>query len=94
MSIQDPINIPTKNSFIALHDKDSITLQSASKMVEPIDEDRLNSIALSLPPFSPSPDSAMEIVTETNSNASMSIPQPIIDQMDYVIPVTGSLRGR
>lgn len=89
MSIQDPINIPTKNSFIALHDKDSITLQSAPKIAEPTDEDRLNSIALSLPPFSPSPDSAMEIVTETNSNASMSIPQPIIDQMDYVIPVTG-----
>jgi len=89
MSIQNPINIFTNKSSVVLHDKDSIILRSASDPTEPSDEDKLNFIALSLPPFSPFSDSAVKIATETNTNATTSVLQSTNGQSDYVVPATG-----
>jgi len=90
MSIQDPMNSSTNElSSAFLHDNDDFILQSASNLTGPSDKDKLNFIARSLPPFSPSSDSAIEIVTEINSNSNTSILQPNNEQSNCVVPTTG-----
>lgn len=88
MSIQDPMNSLINKPFVAVFDKDDNLLKSAPDVAEPSDEDRLNSIALSVPPFSPSSNSVVNVMTENNiSNPPVFASQPNIEQMDCSVPV-------
>lgn len=88
MSIQDPMNSLVNKSFIAVLDNDGNLLKSTSDVALLSDEDRFNSIALSVPPFSPFSDSPINVMTEiNNSNPLVSISQPNIEQMDCFVPV-------
>jgi len=68
---------------------DDFNVQSASDLTGPSDEDRLNFIARSLPPFSPSSDPIIEIATEIDSNPNMSLLQSNNGNPNCVVPSTG-----
>lgn len=86
MSIQGPINTSINNPSSSYQcDKDDIILRSASDLTEPSDEDRLDLIAHSLPPFSPSTGSVVEIEMEASSNETTSIFQSTIVQSDSLV---------
>jgi len=74
-----------------LCDNDSNFIRSASDSTELSDEDKLNFIALSLPPFSPSTDSVLETTTEkNNSNTILLVSQPNNEQPDSTLTATES----
>jgi len=86
MSIQDPIKDPIKPNPFSI-DNDVTIIRSEFDVTGPSDEDKLDYIANSLPPFPPSSSPAMEIEVDSGSNDAMPVFQLETAGLDHSVRI-------